>query len=510
MTTEKIRCGFILLLAAASACSVRDGVLGTTLSNDHGGRDARSDAIVADSPNLVVTDSPVVAMDDLGGAMDSDKNPADGSVDTPPDSGIESPDAAVETTDGSTPPASCLSSPVVTLSKNQACVNALAASTFTNALCTCADLKLGDYLNTRGFDSNWGPYRPTAFDSGGAAVGVDGNYTGRSTGIDIRGSFSVAGFGALQVAGDLQVLGDFYAAGSVSVSGSADVWRNAWLGTTFTGLGPFTVGGSLRHTGDVTAKPLTAASDTREVVSVAKPCACGLFDLVDVLSLVDAARTSNDNTRFAVDPKAFARLSGNNEWTIGCGQLYLSQIGGTGNLLVHVTGLAALFIDGSINLTGDLSFDVAPGAEIDVFVKGDLALQGTLALASKDRPAAGRIWVWGALPINLQSPWIGNLYAPRASVRVTGGIETWGSIFSFDLLGSSYASFVFDRAILKTTACIAPSPPPGSCTRCRWCNNGTACVNGTCGACQADSDCCGLAVCTSNGTCEPLTTPPTK
>jgi hypothetical protein len=102
------------------------------------------------------------------------------------------------------------------------------------------------------------------YEDGGAAVGVDGNYSGRSAAIDVRGSFAVAGFGTLQIAGNLEVFGDLFAAGNVSVTGSTDVWRNAWLGWNFSRLGPFTVGGDLHHAGTVEAQPLSAENIMRE------------------------------------------------------------------------------------------------------------------------------------------------------------------------------------------------------------------------------------------------------
>jgi hypothetical protein len=43
-----------------------------------------------------------------------------------------------------------------------------------------------------------------------------------------------------------------------------------------------------------------------------------------------------------------------------------------------------------------------------------------------------------------------------------------------------------------------PPPPPPSCQQCGFCSAGTACVNGSCGTCSTDDDCCAPLVC--NGT----------
>jgi hypothetical protein len=202
-----------------------------------------------------------------------------------------------------------------------------------------------------------------------------------------------------------------------------------------------------------------------------------------------------------------ASVAGPAELTIPCGRVTLSQIAGLGNITVHVTGMAALFIEGSVDVTGNVSFNIDPGAEVDVFVKQDLTVRGTLALANKDRPAAGRIWVGGAQAINLQSPWVGNLYAPQAPVSATVGLDVWGSIVAYDFSTDVYASFVFDRAILSSGGkCIAPRPPAGLCTRCQWCWGGSACVSGVCAACRTDGDCCSLSIC-ANGQCVPQLAP---
>jgi hypothetical protein len=397
-----------------------------------------------------------------------------------------------------------LTSPLVTIQGHDTCTGRLAASRFSNALCTCGDVHLGAALTTRGFDSSQGPYQTGQSDDSGAAVGVNGNYVFPVGDTDIGGSFSVAR-GDLQFLGKVKSRGDFYSAGNVSVTGLTVVSRNAWFGGSFSGLGPLEVGGDLHHSDNVIALPVSVmGANLRQTVTVAQPCPCGESDLLDISALVDAAKLNNDNDTLGISRDALAAVAGDGQVTLSCGRAYLSQIAGMGNLVVYVTGMAALFIDGSIDLTGSLSFDVAPGAEIDVFVKQNLRVLGALSLASKDRPASGRIWVGGAQAISLAGPWVGNLYAPWAHVGTPVGLEVWGSIFAGDFAGGAYASFTFDRAILSAGAsCKAPRPPAGVCTQCQWCSGGSACVSGSCGSCKSDSDCCSLSVC-SNGACVPL------
>jgi hypothetical protein len=131
-------------------------------------------------------------------------------------------------------------------------------------------------------------------------------------------------------------------------------------------------------------------------------------------------------------------------------------------------------------------------------------VQGPLNLTDKNRPSAGRAYIGGTQAIPLATPFVGNLYAPRALVGSTPLLEVWGSIFAGGFQCGSPAIFVFDRDIINAgNDCTAPTPPSGLCTQCEWCYGGAACVDGVCTACRSDSDCCGQAIC-ANGRCEPL------
>lgn len=394
-----------------------------------------------------------------------------------------------------------LASPLVQVGGRATCAGRLAASYFSNALCSCANIQLASPLTTRGFDSRQGPYQEPQVAGGGASVGVNGSYLSFAA-ADIAGAFSIAGPADVTFRGALSVRGDFWAAGNVSSIGVVSVARNAWLGGNLMGLGTISVAGILHHAGTASALPLTVGADQPGPVTVRNPCACAPADLLDVGAIVDAVRSDNGNAATGVAPDVVAALSRSRAWALPCGRTYLTGIGGAGDLLVKVSGMSALFIDGSINLDGKLVFDVAPGAEVDVFVKNDVAAQW-ISLSTKERPAAGRLWVGGSRTIVLTSPWMGNLYAPRALVTTRLGLEAWGSIYAGDFSGELTTTIVYDRSIADSGAtCSAPPPAPGECRQCGLCYGGSACVAGTCGACTADAECCSLAIC-ANGRCVP-------
>jgi hypothetical protein len=383
----------------------------------------------------------------------------------------------------------------------EGCTSSLAETTFVNALCTCNDATVGGYLQTRGFDSTDGPYQTGQASNSGAAVGVDGRYVASVGYTDVGGSMSVSSSDPWQVPGWLEIRGDLRAQGDMTVLGRASIARDAWLGGNFLGIGSLSVGGVLHHQGTVTALPVSAGRDQQEAVLVETPCACAPEDLVPIQPLIDDALHHNDNALVGLDPAALESVLGPRSLVLPCGRFYLTQIAGAGEVQIRVTGQTALFIGGSVALAGNLSAELAPGAELDLFVAQDFQVSGQAVLGSQERPASARIYVGGSGEIRLTGLFVGNLYAPRARVTSVAVSEVWGSLFVGDFSSGGYASFVFDRAILGSGSdCPLPIPPPGSCGKCGWCTGGTACIDGSCRPCQTDLDCCSQSVCQA-GSC---------
>lgn len=451
------------LLLAALACSVQDGVLGGLRAGSAGSVGLQG-----------------VAGAEAGGARSADSFPA----------------------------ADCsLTSPRITLTGDEAefdtCTGRIAAWTFSNALCVCGEVQIGDFLKTQGFDSTQGEYVTDQSD-GGAAVGINGEYDTLAGYTDVGGSLSIAGSSDLRIVGYLATRGDLRLAGNVTVAGSASIARNAWFSGSYVGVGPLSVSGELHHARTVLAVPVSSVNDSLEPVSIAAPCPCNPEQLVRIDQLVDQVRLDNDNGAHAIDSSALAAVSGEAELSLPCGRFYLSKIEGFGRVVLRANAMTALFVDGSIALDGALNVEVAPGAELDIFVRGNLATLSPLSLSTKQRPAATRIFVAGSNDITLYSPLLGNLYAPNARVVAAGALEVYGSIFARSFAGAAFASFVYDRAVYQAgRICTTERAPAGTCSTCGTCSGGLACVAGTCGACRADADCCGQTVC-ANGGCAPL------
>lgn len=402
--------------------------------------------------------------------------------------------------------------PVVTIpattttSSYKTCTGRLAETHFVSALCTCENATVAGYLRTRAFNSSKG----TSLDMGGS-VGVNKTYAITEGFTDVGGSMSIAGSDSLSFAGYLKTGADLRTQGEALVAGYTNVGRNMWVGNGFTDLGPVKVTGDLHMSGPIMAIPLLVeGSKTQEAVNIAPPCPCAPNDIINVAAMVAEAKDHNDNAANGIRPAMFNLLVGNLEASLPCGRFYIEQIAGVGNVIFKVTGRAALFIDGSVANTGNLEFQLAPSAEIDIFIRDNLVLTGRAVFGDESRPAASRIYVGGEGTVLLTGfgKFVGNLYAPRSLVQAVGYADVAGSIFAGNFLSPGYANFAFDAAISTAgDTCDNPgtpkTPPPTTCTQCGVCSGGTACVNGSCGACRTDADCCGQLICSAGQCIQP-------
>jgi hypothetical protein len=172
---------------------------------------------------------------------------------------------------------------------------------------------------------------------------------------------------------------------------------------------------------------------------------------------------------------------------------------------LRVNGRVVMAMDGDVTLPRDFSIELDPGAELDWFISGSLALSASARLGDEQRPGALRAYVEGSNEIALPGiPSVAmSLYAPHASVTVGVAGGVYGALFARTVSSSSILSVRYDRAVLRADeACN--SEPVQSCASCDGCGTGSACVAGTCSACTSDADCCFPLVCQS-GSCDPLT-----
>ncbi len=412
----------------------------------------------------------------------------------------------------------------------ETCTGDIAERIFTNALCLCENARLAGYLRTRGFDSREGAFMDQDDFGGGAPVGINGGYELGAGYTDVGGSLSIAGAAGLQFLGYLRVFGDLRLGGTTTIPGYARIERDAWFGADFTSVGPLRVGRDLHQGAGLFALPLDVGRQTiQEAVQVDAPCPCD--DLLDVQAVVDQVRDRNDNHIVGLRTEAFKQVVGQAHAELPCGRYYLDEISGLGDMEFRVTGRAVLVVGGNVAGVGSLRFEIAPGAEIDIFIAGELGAIGAISFGDKDRPSATRIYVGTTEDIAIigASAFVGNLYAPRAKVTAPGYLRAYGSIFARTLEVPGYVNISYDRSI--TELCDEPEPdpmrepdpegevpppqprprpepggdlPPGyTCDLCGDCSDGLACTDSRCQPCTEDAHCCGQQIC-EEGRCVTL------
>jgi hypothetical protein len=160
-----------------------------------------------------------------------------------------------------------------------------------------------------------------------------------------------------------------------------------------------------------------------------------------------------------------------------------------------------------------------------------LGSKWTPTLGSANYPALTRLYIGGSTAFELSSTTViaGNIYAPNAKIVWTSDTDMYGSLFAGDFDVESDLNLHHDESILQAgDSCPPPSPPPGGnggasgsggtsggagagggptspppqCGTCQDCLN-QACINGKCGQCGSDADCCPPLTC-RGGVCEPV------
>jgi hypothetical protein len=143
-----------------------------------------------------------------------------------------------------------------------------------------------------------------------------------------------------------------------------------------------------------------------------------------------------------------------------------------------------------------------PTGAFDVFISGNLVISQTLVIGSPDYPALMRVYVGGPGPVSFsQTATIGGfLYAVPAEVEISTPFEIFGGVYAGDFDASGPVKIHYDLAVLNAGQTCPPPPPAATpCDSCSVCGN-QACVNGACGTCSSESDCCRPLHC-MGGTC---------
>jgi hypothetical protein len=334
---------------------------------------------------------------------------------------------------------------------DDACTGDLAEAVFRHAVCGCGQLDLGATLTTDAFDSRLGPYTP-----GGTGGHVGGNQGLNSNGggmLFAGGDVTVAGTTTglqagprLAVAGNLAIAGGLGRSSSVvTVDGTARVGGNVDV-SSIDVAGAFTTTAGATVTGTV-----TAGSRVTAPVSVPPACRCDAGDVFDVSAIIDEHELANHGAAIGIAPDDLIDVQGDVTLELPCGRFFLSRISsqGGGTVTIRATGRTALFIDGDVTLSGNLTVEVAPGAEMDLFIRGFLNLPGLARLGDPARPRDLRVYMAsaGAIAISGGLELAGNLYAPAADLATSAPVDIYGALLLNRWTFSAPANIHYDRAI---------------------------------------------------------------
>jgi hypothetical protein len=332
------------------------------------------------------------------------------------------------------------------------CTGTLTAKAFDHAVCGCGSLSLAATLQTDGFDSRTGPWTPGG---AGADLGASGSLDFASE-LDVAGNLTVAGSLAagtrLQVSGDLAVAGTLGRPASVlAVDGGARIGGDV-------DVAALTVGGALTSpAGTVALGAISASSRVTAPVTVPAPCRCAPDQLLDVAAVVAAHGADNHDAAIGLSPDALADVRADVTLELPCGRFYLSRIQASGGAAVtlRATGRTALFIGGNVTLDGLLTVEVQPGAELDLFVTGNLNLRGDARLGDATRPGALRLYLASLGAVNLASGVLaGNLWAPGSDL--TPPADAFGAVVVSHLLVPSTVAVHRDRSVDVAGAACQP------------------------------------------------------
>jgi len=374
------------------------------------------------------------------------------------------------------------------------CTGDIGKKVFLFAMCSCTTLTSQNTVNTDSMDAAQ-PGVPLA----GGSVGVNGNYTASAPN-DFQGALVVGG--KLETMNSHNVLQNMTVAGTSLVGAPATAKSDAYLGAEVTGPPNF-----LTVSGKMYTPVTTNVNQVNEMggfsispVTVPTPCDC--TDTVDIAGIVAAFKNANDNLTNMILTDALTTMPNYpKDITLPCGRYYFDGIVVNNPATLRLQGRTVLAIDGNINMSGPLTIDLAPGAELDMFVTGTVFLNNAAKIGVKTSPKSARIYIAGNdVTMTGQLELSANFYLPNANFNITNDLEMWGALFAKQINSSGKVRVHYDEGILKIPGCQGGDEPCKDCGDCV--NPNPACgSDGTCGPCTKDQECCAPLICNGLGEC---------
>jgi hypothetical protein len=335
------------------------------------------------------------------------------------------------------------------------CSGVLAQQAFANALCACEGLALSAPLRVDGFRGSQGPY--TTGEKAGA-LGVNGELTSDNV-VDVGGAVRASGL--IRMGFSLAVGDGLHGGGALLGNGTFTVAKDAQVRGNV-GVGSLTVGGRLTvPEGSTLTGAIQAAEVVRQPVAVPVPCGCAASGPLDIPALVARHAQENHNADIGLSPSELDGFTGSRRLELPCGRFYLDRISGQGGLTLVAQGRTALFVGDGVSLGEQLQVEVqGAGAELDLFIAGNVSVTGPLRLGGGTKLPRMRVYIAGpgTLTVEVDSALTGHLYAPQVLLRLSGNADVFGSVLVRRVEASSTALIHQDLDVLQAAAACDSSP----------------------------------------------------
>lgn len=333
------------------------------------------------------------------------------------------------------------------------CGGKLLAASLPSPLCVCGMLSGGDLL-IDSFDSSQGPYQPGR---AGGDIGVVGGISAEGT-WDVSGALRSSSPSMVQVMGALSVQGPLAIQGglsgnTVSVASDAEVGGNISL-VNLSVLGTLTtpMGSTVTVTGQRTIGLSRSAA-----VSVAAPCPCSLDPYVSgpILNIQAESQTG----RLGMDQNSLEGFSASPSLQLSCGRYYFQRVSGLGSLTIQISGRVELAIGGGLSIGKDLTILLADGAQLDLYVHGDVEVGGVVAIGDPKSPPRVRFFPGGIDSISLSGGGFISaiMMGRRRAVSVSAPLDFYGGLIVDSLSINSMLKVHYDPQILNVSG-SCPTP----------------------------------------------------
>jgi hypothetical protein len=345
-----------------------------------------------------------------------------------------------------------LGAPVRLGGADGSCAGALAAVTLSRALCSCDSIILPGNLATEssgaggqgpGPSPGGPPSTPAADVASDGSIEIGGN-------AQVAGSISAGASDGIGFNRAASIFGGLRSGGSLVAEQLVTVGADAYVAGDV--LGRVDVGGTLYVSPSSSVSPPASENYiVREEIAVEPPCNCAVGPVVDVDALVSVAANHNDNVAGGVDVAALTSTHGPTVFDLPCGSYFLPSLTSDDTLQVRVHGRSALYIDGDLDLADGLRVTLDSGAELDLFVTGDVSLQaGQLGASS---PAAVRLWLASTvIQLGADASLSAIVYAPNATVLPQQDLMASGALFVGAIAASGDVTVRFDSNVLDDGA----------------------------------------------------------